>query len=154
MDRLLEQEIEIQRKKEVLRQTIKLLEPLYGRDAELEASGISLAEALAQDELGITDAVEHVLMARAGQILSPTKVRDLLTEGGYVIRGDNPMATIHTVLKRLAAKGNGPIDAIEDQAGKTGYMAVMRSNPQPMRGPLAAAAQRLGKELAERSEKK
>ena len=101
LEKLLDQRSEIDRKLDAVQEAIKLLEPLYGRDTELKASGITLAEALAQDDLGITAAVEQALTSNAYQSFYPTQVRDLLRESGFDLKGDNPMATIHTILKRL-----------------------------------------------------
>jgi hypothetical protein len=124
LDKLLEQEIEIHRKLDAVKQTIKLLEPFYGRDAELEASGLSLAEILAQDELGITEAVEQTLIAHANRALYPTDVRDLMEISGFEVRGDNPMATIHTILKRLVAK-RGRVVMVKDDSGKAMYKYIL-----------------------------
>jgi hypothetical protein len=133
LERLLERRIEIDRKLDAVQGTIKLLEPLYGRDAELNASGISLAEALAQDDLGITAAVERALMSKPYEPLYPTQVRDLLTANGFGLKGENPMATIHTILKRLAAKPDSNVIGIDDNAGKTMYKCthVVLRPPQP-----------------------
>lgn len=120
-DRLLGQKIEVDRKLKAVEQTINLLEPYYGRDEELRVSGVSLAEALAQDELGITGAVEKVLASNAYHSLYPTQIRDMLIENRFELKGDNPMATIHTVLKRLVARPDGAVVAVTDPGGKTAY---------------------------------
>ena len=121
LEKLLDQRSEIDRKLDAVQDAIKLLEPLYGRDTELKAPGITLAEALAQDDLGITAAVEQALTSNAYQSFYPTQVRDLLRENGFDLKGDNPMATIHTILKRLAAKPDSNIVGVDDGAGKTMY---------------------------------
>lgn len=118
---LLEKKAEIDRKIDAVQQSIKLLEPVYGRSFST-ANVAAFAEDLASDvrNLGITEAVERVLMGRPNKRLSPIMVRDLLVERGFKPIGENQMASIHTVLKRLAAR-SGPIVKEQDRGGVWTY---------------------------------
>jgi len=74
-----------------LRQTIGALAPL--------------CELPRQEDLGLTDACRSVLRARFGA-LTPVQVKDdLATMGLDLSSYSNPLASIHAVLKRLAAAG-------------------------------------------------
>lgn len=75
--------------------------------------------------MGITEAVQWAL-ATSPEALSPTQVRDLLVEHGYPMRGENPMATVHTVLKRLASRPDGSV-VVEADSGKTLYRYVAQA---------------------------
>jgi hypothetical protein len=98
-------EVEKQRLDEcidALRQSARLLDAIYGAPAE--AFEPLLDETFANS--GITDAVRKVFASRTEERLSPTTVRDCLVAGGFDLNGrPNPMATIHTVLKRLVNGG-------------------------------------------------
>jgi hypothetical protein len=133
LESLRKQKVEIDLRIDAVTKTIKLLEPLYGRDVD-RTHGMTLAEMMAPGEqvedLGLTAAVHRVLMAKAGDPLFPTQVRDLLVESGYPIRGDNPMASVHTVLKRLASRPDGSVIAKEHGPGKTTYKYVAQPSPR------------------------
>ena len=120
---LLKRKAETDRKIEAVTNTIRLLEPLYGRDRD-PSRLISLTEMRnTGKDVGITKAVLCALMASSSG-LSPTEVRDVLSGNGYEIRGDNPMAAVHTILKRLASKPNGPVIVQESDSGKRLYKYV------------------------------
>jgi hypothetical protein len=58
------------------------------------------------EERGFTTAVLDALKA-AGEPLRPTEVRNKLTATGYDLKGyQNPLASIHIILKRLVKAGN------------------------------------------------
>jgi hypothetical protein len=61
-------------------------------------------------ELGITDACRHLLKG-AARPLSAGEVRDELVRSGHPSVADsrNPLASVHTVLKRLAASGEARV---------------------------------------------
>jgi hypothetical protein len=64
-----------------------------------------LAEMVAEPP-GFTDSVRNVLRNVPFQALTPKKVRDLLREAGFDLSSyTNPLASIHTILKRLADRG-------------------------------------------------
>jgi hypothetical protein len=55
---------------------------------------------------GFTDSVRNVLRNVPSQALTAKKVRDLLRSAGFDLSSyTNPLASIHTILKRLAERG-------------------------------------------------
>jgi len=71
--------------------------PLRERMAVLER-----LEAAGVEPLGFTDAVREVLKLNSRQWFTPTGVRDLLGGSGFDLNSySNPLASIHTILKRL-----------------------------------------------------
>jgi len=89
----------------------RLLEVMKRTQAELarvRAASMSLELVIAPPEQPefegkLTDAVREVLRRSAGKSLSPLEVRDLLKGLNYDLSvHKNPMASIHSVLKRLA----------------------------------------------------
>jgi hypothetical protein len=117
------QRAEIDKKIEALKQSAKMLEPIYGRRprkvgvADLMRVGRVHAEDI--KNLGITAAVERILINNAGAWLPPTSVRNGLKEAGFELVGDNPLASIHQVLKRLVVRGeNSPFVSREFQGQK------------------------------------
>jgi hypothetical protein len=97
----------------VVEQTVKLLEPVY-------APMSNLTVPLLDDSVGITEAIETALRKYAGKPLAPTAVRDVLSEMKFKINGDNPMASVHQVLKRLIARSSSPYIS-EQVDGQTMY---------------------------------
>jgi hypothetical protein len=91
---------EIEVKIAALQRTIKILEPVYEKQSGLAVFAQALADGLA--EVGMTEAIFNVLKRKPNDLMSPIQVRDALVATGYVLPPSNPMATIHTVLKRLA----------------------------------------------------
>jgi hypothetical protein len=68
-----------------LRQTIAALAPLVGENSAT----------------GLTDAIRSIL-AKAEEPLSASEIRDLLAGMGFNVKSySNPLATIHTILRRL-----------------------------------------------------
>jgi hypothetical protein len=116
----LEKRAESDKRIEALRQSIKLLEPIY--DAEEADPRLPLLSEAIKD-LGLTRAIEQILRNCAGKPLPPTSVRNGLREAGFELTGDNPLASIHQVLKRLVARENSPFEAVEFQ-GQTMYKYV------------------------------
>lgn len=77
-----------------LRQTIIALAKLLGEDFDEEES------------LGLTDAIRDAFKAKADQNLIAMEVRDVIKSLGYdVSKYGNVMASVHSVIKRLEAKG-------------------------------------------------
>jgi hypothetical protein len=90
-----------------LQDAIKLLGPIY--ETLPPTPGFDKISRMSTEDLsnlGITAAIEHVLISIPDQWLTPTSVRNGLVERGFELTGDNPMASIHQVLKRLVARGN------------------------------------------------
>jgi hypothetical protein len=106
-ERLKRQREEIETRLAQLRQTITALAPLCRRDSAHHL-----------DEIGLTDACRSVLRASLGP-LPPVEVKHRLAATGVDLSGySNPMASIHTILKRLAAAGE--VRRVTT-AGKTAY---------------------------------
>jgi hypothetical protein len=71
-------------------------------------------------DAGMTERI-RVILKHQGWVLTPTQIRDRLVESGFVLEGrSNPMAEIHTVLKRLVQKPNSRFVA-EESEGDTVY---------------------------------
>jgi hypothetical protein len=92
----------IDAKAEALKLACKVLceqyDPSYVPDSDLEAGVIA--------QLGMTDRIRAFLYANPTKSFTPKLVRDLLTANKFNLKGrSNPMAEVHTVLKRLVASG-------------------------------------------------
>lgn len=75
--------------------------PAADRSAELQK-----VEGLLAAPPGFTDSVRGVLRNNPGYSANATGVRDMLIRSGYNLSAyTNPMASIHTILKRLAERG-------------------------------------------------
>lgn len=101
---------------------IDSLDALFAGD-EKESQPAAVTMALMIDkELGITDAVRTALFRNYPKWLSPIRVRNEAELLGLALdEQPNPMASVHTILKRLFARGE--IDQkIED--GKTFYQWI------------------------------
>ena len=58
--------------------------------------------ALAASDLGLTDSIRMLLQSYPNRLFGPTEVRDVLVAGNYDFgQQPNPLASIHTVLKRI-----------------------------------------------------
>jgi len=78
-----------------LRQTVSALQRLCGESEYVE-----------EDALGLTDAIRMTFKTAAGGAsLTAQDVKDLMENSGYAGRWGNLLASIHTVIKRLYAKG-------------------------------------------------
>ncbi len=63
-------------------------------------------EQLVADPPGFTDSIRNVLKAHPAHPVSATDVRDMLAKAGFNLSAySNPLASIHTILKRLAERG-------------------------------------------------
>jgi hypothetical protein len=109
---LLTEKANIEQKIEAVQQTIKILEAVYVDDPE--AVPISLADLL---NVGLTDRVRMVFRTTTKLAVSPTEIRDAVVSGGFDFGSSpNPMAAIHTIIKRL--KESGEITEIPTSEGK------------------------------------
>src|SRR5580698_4324235 len=93
-----------------LRQTIAALQRLCGEPEFVE-----------EDALGLTDAI-RMAFKTAGREMSPHDVREYVENSGYAGRWGNLLASIHTVVKRLHAKGE--IQATGNVNGRDTYRWV------------------------------
>jgi hypothetical protein len=76
----------------------------------------------------LADACRAVLKANAGRSLAPMQVRDALKALGYDLsQHNNEMASIHSVLKRLA--DSGPVKPKPKSDGSTRYYWPAPSDP-------------------------
>jgi len=98
LDRLTNQRAEIDKRIEALQKSVEILEPVYlvPSDEELALMSSAIAEA------GMTEAIYKVLESQPQKLLTPMQVRDALVASGFKLPKNNPMASVHTVLKRLA----------------------------------------------------
>lgn len=70
------------------------------------AAQLQKLEQLVADPPGFTDSVRNVLRTNPGDAATATAVRDLLAKAGFNLSAySNPLASIHTILKRLAKRG-------------------------------------------------
>jgi hypothetical protein len=72
------------------------------------------------ESVGITEAIERALRKYPGKLLPPTSVRNALFEMGFKVAGNNPMASVHQVLKRLVARA-GSCYVSQPIEGRTMY---------------------------------
>ncbi len=81
-----------QRKITALVKTVNALAPLAGQGAEPEAS---------MEGAGLTESIREILTVAGGPLRAP-EIRDRLVESGFDLSGySNPLAVIHTTLRRL-----------------------------------------------------
>jgi hypothetical protein len=132
LEGLLEQRAELDRKIKAVQEAIKLFEPIY---ATVESQIQRVQQFMLMEDMeniGITQAVERALMSVPDIFLPPTSVRDKLVDANFKLVGENPMASIHQVLKRLVARDKSPFVAEEHQ-GQTLYKYDPSRYPASMR---------------------
>jgi len=133
LEKLIKQKEEIDSRVSVLKEAEQRLEPLYHEDGN---RFMKLFRPI--PELGITDAVERIMQSSPGSHMSPTDIRDALVAAKYELAGDNPMASIHQVLRRITAKERSPYKAVPSPGGKVLYKFESLSDvpdniaPQPV----------------------
>jgi DNA-binding PadR family transcriptional regulator len=73
-------------------------------------------------DVGFTDAIREILNADAGFTYhSPVSVRNVLEKNGFDLKKyKNPLASIHTILKRLVKQGQAKSRVIDGKVGYTG----------------------------------
>ena len=92
-------------------------------------------EFVEEDAMGLTDAIRTVFREKLGSgTLIPTEVRDYLVTIGYdITKYGNVMASIHSVMNRLAQRGE--IEEAGTRAdGKVAYRAVHKPIGPPNEG--------------------
>jgi hypothetical protein len=94
---------------------------IAGLEHTVRALGALLNEPAAMPRLGLTAGIKAALKDVEGSGLYPTTVRTRLLEAGVVLPARNPMASVHAVLKRLAADGYAEAQVID---GKRAYFWV------------------------------
>jgi hypothetical protein len=101
----------LNKKISVMEEAIQLVRTVYSDAAEGSPAAIG-----AIDSLGFTDAVRQAMSA--GMRMTPIEVRDELANNGFdLARYSNPLATIHTILKRLLEAGQ--LEELEAADGKS-----------------------------------
>ena len=96
----------IRRRTDALARAAQGLSALVGEDREDES-------------IGITDAIREILREALNRIWKPTTVRNFLRRKEFPLdKYQNPLAVIHTTLRRL--EGQGEVEAIR-KSGKTFY---------------------------------
>ena len=116
LENVIQKENEAQQKLNKLRNRQKELEDT------VDSLNILLGEEFSNSKMGITDAIRKSLSKRQGRWFSPRAVRAVLKEDGFPIDSDtysNPMAVIHTTLKRLLKQGE--LKSSESKSGTTLY---------------------------------
>jgi hypothetical protein len=92
-----------EKKKEAERQITKLRSLILANANMLpDAEQAAFGEALESYSTGITDSIREVYRQASPKGLTPTQVRDQLIATGFNLNSQaNPMASIHSVIKRL-----------------------------------------------------
>jgi uncharacterized coiled-coil DUF342 family protein len=108
--------------REELRELRFLRREIDQRIAQLEHTAQALATLCKETEeipKGMTEAVRQILQATSNA-LSPTEVRDTLAKIGFdVEKYENPLAVVHTTLRRLAEQGEVTIVLRNESGGKS-----------------------------------
>jgi hypothetical protein len=78
----------------------------------------------AAPDVGFTDAIREVFRANLSIVLTPVGVRNKLKERGFPLQNyKNPLASIHTILKRLEKQGE-LTGWQDDEESPTGYAMI------------------------------
>src|SRR5207249_3977513 len=104
----------------------------------------------AEPEMGFTDAVRKVFrnIPEGRRYLDPKSVRDILKEEGFPLeKYTNPLASIHTILKRLVKKGE-----INRMVNEDGIRYDAKQRPDPFQEQMVRKV--TAKILAEHAGKK
>ena len=119
-------ELELERVIQERHEAQDRLNGLKNRQKDLEDTVesliILLGEKFSDSKIGITDAIRRSLSKRQRRWFSPKRIRSILKDDGFPIDGDtyrNPMAVIHTTLKRLLKQGE--LKSKESKNGMTLY---------------------------------
>jgi hypothetical protein len=133
IDAAIQELSELMKKEEELREELEQVEERTSRlrlavYAMSEVSGIPaeyerpelFPEFIAADT-GFTDAIRQVIVNTYPQFVTPVSLRDALQKRGFdIAKYSNPLASIHTILKRLRDKGE-----VEEHADDTGKMMYL-----------------------------
>jgi hypothetical protein len=139
LSQLLESRAQIEQRIDAMQQTIKLLEPVYGREL-YGVRGLNQL-GLTGNDGGLTDRIRAVLSRTSPFGITPVAVRDAVIQGGFELgERSNFIAEIHNVLKRLVMQG----EVEEITTNKSGKMYRPRrasgslkdlGNPKPVPAP-------------------
>jgi hypothetical protein len=113
------------------------MKDLSGIDPDKEYPHLFSTEAI--PDVGFTDAIREVFRARPGVGLTPVGVRNKLKERGFKLENyTNPLASIHTILKRLE-KQDELHSWQDDEESPTTYFMTMPTNPEKAQALIEAA---------------
>ena len=128
---------------ENLREGVLGLAVLCGSSrSEIETKYPDLFPNTLNADVGLTDAIRIVLRTDPEEWLSPVQISQRLTKIGFDLsKYTNPLATIHTTLKRLF--DNDEIDTgIHEGDGKTLYRGWVENDEKSSRKPEAATSKK------------
>lgn len=133
LGQLADQRDGIDRRMNQLKKIIESLLPLVEDEAtEDQGASPALGGEATDSDLGITAAIRRVFMVYHKETLTPLEVREALRRLGWdLTRHTNPMATIHSVLKRLAEQRE--LVAI-DKGGKPAYITYAEALNRTLAG--------------------
>lgn len=81
-------------------------------------------------DVGFTDAIREVFRASLGIVLTPVGVRNALKDRGFKLESyKNPLASIHTILKRLEKQGE-LVGLHDDEDNPTGYAMLPKTGAE------------------------
>lgn len=101
-----------------LRQTMNAIAPLIGEE---------LVPVPKDAVAGLTDSVRQIL-SRAKESLSASEIRERLRERGFSVDAySNPLATVHTILRRLTDSGH--VESAVDEQGTKRFEVAMGVMP-------------------------
>jgi len=110
-------------------------------DQKKEAALFRLDDAL--PPTGFTDAIAYAVRRAGDKGITPTEVRSALIAAGVPLTQNNPMAAIHTVIKRLEDRGQVKVAMrkrlIPTPDGETEYPAYIWTGRRFFGGGLRAA---------------
>lgn len=114
----------VERQLAALKESIDILDPIYGEDWLENVPDWAIGAA----ELGLTDKIRRLLLFNP-KFVSPTQVRDWLVANGHDFgQQENPLASIHTILKRITSGRDPRFERRETDEG-TFYGSAKGSKP-------------------------
>lgn len=126
----------------------KLLEEVAASEqkiASLDRTIAGLSELLGigiETQVGLTEAISFIFRIYPNAVLTPLQLREKLAEQGIRISGSNPMANVHTTLRRLEEKGEITDAQLAD--GSKGYTRALK--PMSVFWPSVSKSEKVGVE--------
>lgn len=143
---LLAESQQIENRLKQLSRTIDSLIPLSGEIP----SPIENIKAGEFEGLGLADACRKVL-ARQDRFASPVRIRNALKHGEYDLsKHSNPLAAIHSVLKRIVESGEAEMLDVGDSTGYRLKLNISDEAAEEIKKRTAAAATKIVKEEIEK----
>lgn len=121
-------EKEIRSEIDKVAEMVKVSFSLMSAEEQTRFTGL-MQEAIEQvmkEDMGLTDAVRKLLESNPNEWFDAIKVRDRLNQNGFDFSGytSNPLASIHTVLKRFKRK---EVKTRKNAVGMNEYRSVIRN---------------------------